>query len=108
MKNANSAAVISAAGDNTLVDNTTGSTLIGVRIPPNLLQAPDKWIADDDISRPEAIRQLVEFALIPKPGSLSVSSERVTAINSWVNTHEPGLSLPDAIGKLIEIGLRGK
>jgi len=107
MKNANSAAVITA-GDNTLGDNTTGSTLIGVRLQPNLLNALDKWISGDDISRPEAIRQIIEFALIPKPGSISVSAERAAAINDWVNRNAPGLSLPDAIARLVELGLKAK
>jgi hypothetical protein len=93
------------ARDNSGRDNS--GTLIGVRLQPNLLKALDKWNAGD-FSRPEAIRQLVEFALIPKPGSLSLSSERMAAINSWVNKHEPGLNLPDAIAKLIEIGLKAK
>jgi hypothetical protein len=53
MKNANSVAVISAARDNTPVDNTAGSTLIGVRLQPKLLEALDKWNAGD-LSRPKA------------------------------------------------------
>lgn len=47
-----------------------GATHIGVRVPPDLLQGIDQWIAEDgamlgdpDMSRPEAIRRLTTEAL---------------------------------------------
>ena len=42
-----------------------GAPLIGVRVPPLTLAAIDGWIARQkwDLSRPEAIRRLVEMAL---------------------------------------------
>jgi len=102
MKNADSATVLT--GDNKRAPASVAGVLVGVRLPVNLLEAIDEWIGDDDISRPEAIRQIIEFALIPKPGSLSISSELGAAINDW----EPSLSLPDAIGRLVELGLKAK
>ena len=40
-------------------------TMIGVRLQPNQLAAVDAWIADqpEPVTRPEAIRRLVEKAL---------------------------------------------
>jgi hypothetical protein len=45
--------------------------LIGVRIQPNLMRVLDGWIADQTPrpSRPEAIRRLLEEALIPAVAS---------------------------------------
>jgi hypothetical protein len=42
-----------------------GAPLIGVRVPPLTLAAIDGWIAQQklSLSRPEAIRRLVEMAL---------------------------------------------
>ena len=42
-----------------------GAPLIGVRVPPLTLAAIDGWIARQKValSRPEAIRRLVEMAL---------------------------------------------
>jgi hypothetical protein len=42
-----------------------GSTLVGVRLPPDELAPLDAWIAkqDDAPSRPEAIRRLLARAL---------------------------------------------
>jgi hypothetical protein len=42
-----------------------GSTLIGVRVPPAELAELDGWIKKNapDLSRPEAIRRLVELGL---------------------------------------------
>jgi metal-responsive CopG/Arc/MetJ family transcriptional regulator len=51
---------------------TTGKgTLIGVRILDDPLAKLDEWIArqKEEISRPEAIRRLVEQALRAKPKS---------------------------------------
>lgn len=39
------------------------ATPITVRIEPSLLSDLDKWIGDQDISRPEAIRQLIRIGL---------------------------------------------
>jgi hypothetical protein len=80
-------------------------TLVGVRLDPNLLKALDKWNAGD-FSRPEAIRQIIEFALVPKPGSLVLTAARAAAVNKWADEHAPGLSLPEVLAKLIEMGLR--
>ena len=48
---------------------TGKGTLLGVRLQPDALAALDSWIArqKDDVSRPEAIRRLVELALKGQP-----------------------------------------
>ena len=45
-----------------------GSTLVGVRLPPTELAALDAWIAKqaEPMSRPEALRRLVDSALKAK------------------------------------------
>ena len=46
------------------------ATQIGLRLPPDNLAALDAWIAqqrEPDLSRPEAIRRLVELGLTVKP-----------------------------------------
>jgi hypothetical protein len=46
--------------------NGKGAPQIGLRLPPNDLAAVDAWIAkrkEPDLSRPEAIRRLVEMGL---------------------------------------------
>jgi hypothetical protein len=56
--------------------------LIGVRIQPNLMQALDRWIADQlpAASRPEAIRRLLEQALaVASVGSVKAGSRRKAA-----------------------------
>jgi hypothetical protein len=47
----------------------TDSTPILVRVPPEVLEGIDSWIAKqtDDQTRPEAIRRLVEIGLKAKP-----------------------------------------
>jgi len=52
-----------------------GAILIGVRVPPAGVAELDGWIQKHapDLSRPEAIRRLVEIGLKAKP----ISSERV-------------------------------
>jgi hypothetical protein len=42
-----------------------GSTLVGVRLPPDELAALDAWIAKqkDKPGRPEALRRMVEIVL---------------------------------------------
>jgi hypothetical protein len=49
---------------------TGKGTLIGVRLQPSDLKALDAWMAELDapLSRPEAIRQLVELGLKAKGG----------------------------------------
>jgi hypothetical protein len=49
--------------------NGKGAPQIGLRLPPDDLAAVDAWIAkrkDPDLSRPEAIRRLVELGLKAK------------------------------------------
>jgi len=48
-----------------------GSVHVGVRVPPDLLNAVDTWIAEqrdrippEELSRPEALRRLAAEALI--------------------------------------------
>jgi hypothetical protein len=50
--------------------------LIGVRIQPNLVQVLDRWIAAQltTVSRPEAIRQLIERALATATPSASAKA----------------------------------
>jgi hypothetical protein len=45
-----------------------GAILIGVRVPPNGVDDIDAWIKknEPDLSRPEAIRRLVEIGLRAK------------------------------------------
>lgn len=46
--------------------NGKGAPQIGLRLPPDDLAAVDAWIArqkEPDLSRPEAIRRLVELGL---------------------------------------------
>jgi hypothetical protein len=84
---------------------TGKGTLIGVRLQPNELKALDKWNADD-LSRPEAIRQLIEFALNPVCVSLQ---DQYTAIDAWIAKQgEANLTRPEAIRRLVEIGLKAK
>jgi hypothetical protein len=63
----------------------------------------DKWIAGD-LSRPEAIRQLVEHALAPKPEGYCLGAELKSAIDAWMQGKD--LSRSQAIAKLIELGLK--
>jgi metal-responsive CopG/Arc/MetJ family transcriptional regulator len=81
-----------------------GAEPVMVRMPPNLLKELDKWKRRDS-SRPEAIRHLVETALTSK---LSMSAEQHAAIRDWIASNEPGLSLHDAIDKLVAIALKRK
>jgi hypothetical protein len=84
---------------------TGKGTLIGVRLQPAQLKALDKWIAGD-MSRPEAIRQLVEHALAPKPQGFCLGAELQSAIDAW--TQGKDLTRTQAIAKLIELGLKAK
>jgi len=65
-------------------------TLIGVRIQPDDLATLDSWIIDDGrhLSRPQAIRRLVEMALssyVPRPGTRnSVRATRAAELASKV------------------------
>jgi hypothetical protein len=85
---------------------TGKGTLIGVRLQPAQLKALDKWIMGDDLSRPEAIRQLVEHALAPKQEGFCLGDELKSAIDAWRQGKE--LTGPQAIAKLIELGLKAK
>jgi hypothetical protein len=78
---------------------TGKGTLIGVRLQPNQLKALDKWSAGK-LTRPEAIRQLVEAALTP-----CLKSEQAAAIDAWIQECAPTLTRPEAISRLVEIGL---
>ena len=89
-------------------DNTTPrwkrsavkGTLIGVRLQPDRLKALDKW-SKGILTRPEAIRQLVEAALTP-----CISSEQAAAIDAWIRKQaDPDLTRPEAISRLVELGL---
>jgi hypothetical protein len=84
---------------------TGKGTLIGVRLQPSLLKALDKW-SDGDLTRPEAIRQLIEHALAPKPEGFCLGVELKSAIDAWMQGKD--LTRPQAIAKLIEIGLKVK
>ena len=60
--------------------NGKGAPQIGLRLPPDDLAAVDAWIAkrkEPDLSRPEAIRRLVELGLSVK--TKSAPSERQRA-----------------------------
>ena len=60
--------------------NGKGAPQIGLRLPPDDLAAVDAWIAkrkEPDLSRPEAIRRLVELGLTVK--TKSAPSERQRA-----------------------------
>ena len=69
---------------------TGKGTLIGVRIQPDDLAMLDSWIIDDGrhLSRPQAIRRLVEMALsnyAPRPGTRnSVRATRAAELASKV------------------------
>ena len=69
---------------------TGKGTLIGVRIQPDDLAILDSWIIDDGrhLSRPQAIRRLVEMALsnyAPRPGTRnSVRATRAAELASKV------------------------
>ena len=85
---------------------TTGKgTLIGVRLQHNLLKSLDAWSAGE-LTRPEAIRQLVESALTPKPEGFCLGAELKSSIDAWMEGK--GLTRPQAIAKLIELGLKAK
>jgi hypothetical protein len=82
-----------------------GAVPVMVRIPPNLLKTLDKWKARE-MSRPEAIRHLIEFALTPE--CVDVQSQ-LAAVDCWIaDQGEPGLTRSEAIRRLVEIGLKGK
>jgi hypothetical protein len=82
-----------------------GAVPVMVRIPPSLLKTLDKWKARE-MSRPEAIRHLIEFAL--KPECVDVQN-KLAAVDGWIaNQNEPGLTRPEAIRRLVEIGLKAK
>jgi len=69
------------------------------------LQARIKSWARKQEDRPplaRAIRQLVSAGL--KPHAFCLSAERAAEITAWAK--ENGLSLHDAIAKLIELGLK--
>jgi hypothetical protein len=77
--------------------------LIGVRLQPNLLKALDKW-KPGNMSRPEAIRQLVEYALSPQ--SVDVRGQ-LAAVDTWIAEQDiPDLTRAAAILRLVEIGLK--
>jgi hypothetical protein len=59
---------------------TGKGTLIGVRLQPDSLQLVDNWAAkqDDQPSRPEAIRRLIEMALTGHSSKIS----RIVALNA--------------------------
>ena len=42
---------------------TGKGTLVGVRLQPDLLKALDRWAKLNAVSRPEAIRRLIEHSL---------------------------------------------
>src|SRR5258705_13410017 len=59
--------------------NGKGAPQIGLRLPPDDLAAVDAWIArqkEPDLSRPEAIRRLVELGLTVKPKAKQPSPAR--------------------------------
>ena len=76
-------------------------TLIGVRLQPTLLKALDKW-NKSDLSRPEAIRHLVEAAL--DPSAFRLSERCIVAIDTWAQTHN--LSRAQAICRFVDLGLK--
>jgi hypothetical protein len=55
-----------------------GATLIGVRVPPAGVAELDAWIKKNapDLSRPEAIRRLVELGLTVKKRSMPSERQR--------------------------------
>ena len=60
---------ISDNGKNPVGRPKVGAILIGVRVPPAGVAALDAWIkkrAADNLTRPEAIRRLVEIGLKAK------------------------------------------
>jgi hypothetical protein len=87
-------------------DTTTSGEPITVRMQPDQLKALDKRIGRNGPSRPEAIRQLVEIAM--SSGHFAPNPAMLAIIDDWTTQNEPGLARCQAIGKLIEIGLRGK
>lgn len=84
---------------------TGKGTLIGVRLQPDLLKSLDAW-SDGELTRPEAIRQLVETALTPKPEGFCLGAELKSSIDTWMQGK--GLTRPQAIARLIELGLKAK
>ncbi len=77
--------------------------MIGVRLQPTLLKALDKW-NKSDLSRPEAIRHLVEAAL--DPSAFRLSERCIVAIDTWAQAHS--LSRAETICRFVEIGLKAK
>jgi hypothetical protein len=76
-----------------------GSTLVGVRLPPDELAALDGWIANqkDEPTRPEAIRRLTERALA-RPGDADKVQLKVYRLNL---TKERLAALPLAERRLL-------
>ena len=77
--------------------NGKGAPQIGLRLPPDDLAAVDAWIAkrkEPDLSRPEAIRRLVELGLTIKTKAKQPSAARadrakelaVEAINMMIDS----------------------
>ena len=82
-----------------------GSIAVLVRIRPNLMKQLDKWNSGD-LSRPEAIRHLVEFAMNPQSVDLRA---QLAAVDGWIKKQkEPNLTRQAAICRLVEIGLKAK
>jgi hypothetical protein len=75
-------------------------------MPDELIDRIDVWSADqeDQPSRAESIRRLVEAGL--KPHAFCLSDKKADEISSWAKKN--GLSLHDAISSLVELGLKAK
>jgi len=52
---------------------------VGVRLPGRLLDAVDAWAANNDTSRSEAIRRLIERGLAPQPPDPYAAFDRAIA-----------------------------
>ena len=82
-----------------------GAVPVMVRFSPNLLKTLDKW-KGREMSRPEAIRHLIEFSL--KPECVDVQSQ-LAAVDSWIaDQDETGLTRTEAIRRFVQLGLKAK
>jgi hypothetical protein len=83
---------------------TGTAPLVGVRMSKELQARIKSWARKQEDAPPlaTAIRQLVNAAL--KPHAFCLSVERAAEISAWAK--ENGLSLHEAIAKLIEFGLK--
>jgi hypothetical protein len=83
---------------------TGKGTPILVRLQPPQLKALDKWNAHY-LTRPEAIRHLLEFALTPHSVDLQ---DQPAAVDGWIVSQGGNLTRQEAICRLVEIGLKAK